>query len=126
MASNSIRDRKRKREAQVSSNEQSSQVFSLDHLAIASTGGMPARKLDKLERAEMVRVAVEALNDRQRTALVLSKFENLSYQEIADTMELSVQAVKSLLSRARVNLKILLEPYLDGGQVPGPAEEVKE
>jgi RNA polymerase sigma-70 factor (ECF subfamily) len=66
----------------------------------------------------MVQVAVEALSERQRTALLLNKFENLSYQEIADTMGLSVQAVKSLLSRARVNLKTLLQPYLDEGQVP--------
>jgi RNA polymerase sigma-70 factor (ECF subfamily) len=52
-------------------------------------------------------------------ALLLSKFEGLSYQEIADTMDLSVQAVKSLLSRARVNLKCLLQPYLNAGSIPG-------
>ncbi len=75
--------------------------MSIDQMAIASTGAMPIRKLDKTERADMVRLAVESLNDRQREALLLSKFEGLCYQEIADTMELSVQAVKSLLSRAR-------------------------
>lgn len=52
-------------------------------------------------------------------ALMLSRFEGLSYQEIADTMDLSVQAVKSLLSRARVNLKNLLQPYLTSGALPG-------
>ncbi len=120
VASNALRDRHRKREVQVnSSNDQNSAVFSLDQMAVASTGMMPVRKLDKAERADMVRTAVEALNDRQRTALILCKFEGLSYQEIADTMELSVQAVKSLLSRARVNLKTLLEPYLDAGTIPG-------
>lgn len=120
VASNALRDRHRKREVQVSSsNDQNSAVFSLDQMAVASTGMMPVRKLDKAERADMVRTAVEALNERQRTALILCKFEGLSYQEIADTMELSVQAVKSLLSRARVNLKTLLEPYLDEGLIPG-------
>jgi RNA polymerase sigma-70 factor (ECF subfamily) len=49
---------------------------------------------------------------------MLSKFEGMSYQEIADTMGLSIQAVKSLLSRARVNLKNLLEPYLMSGSPP--------
>ncbi|MEZ6076781.1 MAG: sigma factor-like helix-turn-helix DNA-binding protein [Pirellulaceae bacterium] len=51
-------------------------------------------------------------------ALLLCNFERLSYQEIAETMDLSVQAVKSLLSRARVNLKTLLQPYIDDGSLP--------
>ncbi|MCR9291760.1 MAG: sigma-70 family RNA polymerase sigma factor [bacterium] len=120
VASNSLRDRKRKKEYQVSSHEGvESASFSLDQLAMASTGVMPVRKMDKAERAEMVRAAVEALNERQRMALMLSRFEGLSYQEIADTMDLSVQAVKSLLSRARVNLKTLLQPYLTSGALPG-------
>lgn len=120
VANNAVRDRSRKREVQVGgeSKTASSGSFQLDQMAMASTGMLPVRKLDKAERAEMVQVAVEALSERQRTALLLNKFENLSYQEIADTMGLSVQAVKSLLSRARVNLKTLLQPYLDEGQVP--------
>ena len=123
VASNAVRDRKRRKEFQVANPDPNqSAVFSIDQMAMASTGAMPIRKLDKVERADMVRLAVEALNDRQRMALLLCKFEGLSYQEIADTMELSVQAVKSLLSRARVNLKILLEPYVDRGQLPGAIE----
>ena len=66
----------------------------------------------------MIMQALQALGERQKTALMLSKFENMSYQEIADTMGLSVQAVKSLLSRARVNLKALLDPYMADGQIP--------
>ena len=66
----------------------------------------------------MIMQALQALGERQKTALMLSKFENMSYQEIADTMGLSVQAVKSLLSRARVNLKTLLDPYMADGQTP--------
>ena len=49
---------------------------------------------------------------------MLSKFEGMSYQEIADTMGLSVKAIKSLLSRARVNLKNLLDPYIATGVSP--------
>ena len=73
---------------------------------------------NKLEMAEVVRVAMESLGERQRLALLLCKFENMSYQDIADTMDLSVKAVKSLLSRARVNLKTILEPYMDAGVRP--------
>lgn len=119
VANNAVRDRSRKREIQVGGDTSNSNPgFQLDQMVMASTGTLPVRKLDKAERAEMVQFAVEALNERQRTALLLNKFENLSYQEIADTMGLTVQAVKSLLSRARVNLKTLLQPYLDDGQAP--------
>jgi RNA polymerase sigma-70 factor (ECF subfamily) len=82
---------------------------------------MPTRALDKAEQAEMVRHAVAALSERQRMALLLAKFEGMSYQDIADTMELSVQAIKSLLSRARVNLKEILTPYVEQGVPPEEA-----
>ena len=65
---------------------------------------MPTRQLDQAERAEMVRDAIQSLSERQKMALLLSKFEGMSYAEIAETMQLSTQAVKSLLSRARCNL----------------------
>jgi RNA polymerase sigma-70 factor (ECF subfamily) len=45
----------------------------------------------------------------------LAKFEGMSYQDIAQSMGLSVQAIKSLLSRARVNLKESLTPYVEHG-----------
>jgi RNA polymerase sigma-70 factor (ECF subfamily) len=117
VASNAVRDRNRKKEVQVSGGSSGSLgALRLDQIAMATTGTLPARNFDKSERAQMIQLAVEALSERQRTALMLNKFENLSYQEIADTMGLTVQAVKSLLSRARVNLKVLLQPYLDDGR----------
>ncbi len=120
VASNSLRDRNRKKEYQVTTGEANdSATFSLEQMAMASTGTMPIRKLDRHERGEMVRLAIQALNERQRMALLLCKFEELSYQEIAETMGLTVQAVKSLLSRARVNLRNLLEPYVKAGLIPG-------
>ncbi len=119
LARNAVRDRSKRHEHQLRPPEGDSHAgISLEELAVASTGAIPVRRLDKTERAEMVQAAIQALNDRQRTALLLSKFENLSYQEIADMMSMSVQAVKSLLRRARVNLKILLQPYMDAGQLP--------
>ena len=48
-------------------------------------------------------------------AMLLSRFEGLSYEEIGETMGLSVQAVKSLMSRAREKLRQLLEPYVEQG-----------
>ncbi len=85
----------------------------LDHMAEAASGLMPTRQLDKTERAEMVRVALESLNERQRMAVLLSKFEGMSYADIATTMDLSVSAIKSLLTRARGNLRTALESYIE-------------
>ena len=87
--------------------------------AAAPSGQMPARQLEGLERAELVRLAIQSLSERQRTALLLSRFEEMSHQDIADTMGLSSKAVKSLLSRARVNLRDILAPYFDDGRSPG-------
>lgn len=86
---------------------------------------MPARLAEGAERAEVVRAAVDMLSDRQRMALMLSRFENMSYVEIAETMELTTKAVKSLLSRARVNLKELLQPYIDTGVISHEPDPVQ-
>lgn len=86
--------------------------------ALEASGMMPSRLAEGIERAEIVRAAVSALSERQRMALMLSRFENMSYLEIAETMGLTTKAVKSLLSRARVNLKEILQPYIDAGLIP--------
>ena len=78
---------------------------------------MPTRQIDKAEMRDIVRSAISTLNERQRLAVLLSKFESMSYEDIAETMEMSPQAVKSLLSRARTNLREVLEPYLQTGAV---------
>jgi len=83
-----------------------------------ASGLMPVRLAEGSERAAIVRAAVSQLGERQRMALMLSRFENLSYSEIAEAMGLTTKAVKSLLSRARVNLKELLQPYIDSGIIP--------
>jgi len=116
VASNALRSRSRRREVGVpEGNGADSAPLALDQLAKAASGFMPTRALDKAEQAEMVRHAVAALSERQRMALLLAKFEGMSYQDIAMTMDLSVQAIKSLLSRARVNLKEILTPYVEQG-----------
>jgi RNA polymerase sigma-70 factor (ECF subfamily) len=74
--------------------------------------GLPFDELERKELQEKVREAVESLPPNQRAAVLLSRFEKLSYKEIADVMDLSVQAVKSLLSRAKENLRYKLAFYL--------------
>jgi RNA polymerase sigma-70 factor (ECF subfamily) len=127
VASNAVRNRSRRKEVNVSATGNSdSTALPLTELALAKSGFMPARRLDKLEMAEVVRVAMDSLGERQRMALLLCKFENMSYQDIADTMGLSVKAVKSLLSRARVNLKSILEPYVEQGARPSQTGALEE
>jgi RNA polymerase sigma-70 factor (ECF subfamily) len=119
VARNAKRTLSRRHEVSVTNQASGSMaVNSLEHLAKEASGLMPTRQLDKAEMAEVVRMAMESLNERQRLAVLLSKFEAMSYIEIAETMNLSVQAVKSLLSRARGALREILEPYLNEGEMP--------
>jgi RNA polymerase sigma-70 factor (ECF subfamily) len=59
-----------------------------------------------------VDAAMARLPDNQRMALILRRHEDLPYEEIAAILNLSLQAVKSLLFRARNTMKEALAPYL--------------
>jgi RNA polymerase sigma-70 factor, ECF subfamily len=113
LASNIRRDRGRRKEVNLAGSESGPLgTRPPERLALEKSALMPARLLDRTELQQHVQVALETLNDRQRMALLLHKFEDMSYQEIAEAMELTTQAVKSLLSRARDNLRAALEPYM--------------
>jgi RNA polymerase sigma-70 factor (ECF subfamily) len=71
----------------------------------------PGVTLDRKEQAALLFRMIEQLPENQKVAFTLHKTEELSYQEIADVMQLSVSAVESLLFRARQNLRKLLEKY---------------
>jgi RNA polymerase sigma-70 factor (ECF subfamily) len=72
----------------------------------------PARAPDaallRAEEEARVRSAIDALPDRQRMAVLLSRFEGLSYEEIAAALDTSVSSVESLLFRARRTLAAAL------------------
>ncbi len=126
VASNALRSRSRRREVSLrTSDGGSSGSRPMERVIQASSGQMPARQLDKAEIRDVIRLAIAALNDRQRLAVLLSKFEGMSYADIAQTMELSPQAIKSLLSRARVNLRAVLEPYMAHGERPAVGSDVR-
>ncbi len=119
VAANALRSRSRRPEVNVSTRPtESGSIGMLDKMAVAASGAMPARQMDKAELRDIVREALQGLSERQRMAVLLNKFEDMSYADIATTMEMSPQAIKSLLSRARVNLKELLEPYFADGTRP--------
>ena len=91
----------------------SSSAIGLDQLAIAASGLLPARVADRAELQQVVQQALATLNERQRMAVLLAKFEHCSHEEIAAAMGLSVPAVKSLLFRARDQLRAALAGYLE-------------
>jgi RNA polymerase sigma-70 factor, ECF subfamily len=65
---------------------------------------------DELQRA--IEEAILQLPESQRMALVLRRYEQLSYDQIAEVLDLSVPAVKSVLFRARTELRTRLSKYL--------------
>ncbi len=74
----------------------------------------PATQDQTLEEEDLQRYmdeALQALPRRQRTALVLFHYEDLSMHDVADIMEVSVDAVESLLGRGRRALKKKLEAH---------------
>ena len=89
----------------------SGSAIGLDQIAVAASGQRPARQADRGELQDVVQQAIAGLNDNQRMAVLLAKFEECSYDEIAAAMGLTVPAVKSLLFRAREQLRQALEPY---------------
>ncbi len=78
--------------------------------------GTPSAQMRQTELSDLVRDALGSLNEDQKMAVLLNKFEDMSYAEIADVMGRSPEAIKSLLARARNLLREQLEPYLVTGQ----------
>ncbi len=72
----------------------------------------PGDGLDEREMRRKVSDAVASLPDNQRVAIILNKYEGKSYEEIAEVLNCTTMAVKSLLSRARNNLRNALVRYI--------------
>ena len=71
----------------------------------------PGVLMENRERSAILFGAMDKLPEKQRTAFVLQKVQDMSQQQIAEVMELNEGAVESLLTRARANLKKLLINY---------------
>jgi RNA polymerase sigma-70 factor (ECF subfamily) len=82
------------------------------HLETPSSEPGPLDGLLDREAGSVLDGALQALPAEQRAVFVLRVFEELSYQEIADALEISAGTVMSRLSRAREKLRTALLPYL--------------
>jgi RNA polymerase sigma-70 factor (ECF subfamily) len=102
--------RRRQRKPAVSMNEREEEY----HLATPDPKAVtPAEATLQNELEEAVDAAIQALPEKQRMAVVLRRYEELPYEEIAGILDISLPAIKSLLFRARAQLKENLQHYLD-------------
>jgi len=76
------------------------------------TNPMPDASLLESELQEAIEQAITELPEKQRMALILRRYEELNYEQIAEILDLSVPAVKSILFRARTELRARLSKYL--------------
>jgi RNA polymerase sigma-70 factor (ECF subfamily) len=75
----------------------------------------PPEKLLHSELAKKIDEALVELPENHRSALLLCRQEDLSYEEIAEILDCSLSATKSLIHRGRETLKEKLKPYLKTG-----------
>jgi RNA polymerase sigma-70 factor, ECF subfamily len=76
----------------------------------------PPEKLLHGELAQKIEEALAELPENQRTAILLCRQEELTYEEIAEVLDCSLSATKSLIHRGRETLKEKLKPYLQTGE----------
>jgi RNA polymerase sigma-70 factor (ECF subfamily) len=116
LALNHIRNKNRKGNVSLAG-ASSSQPVSPIARQLVGREGTPSAQMRKAELSDVVRDALATLNEDQKMAVLLNKFEEMSYAEIAGIMGRSPAAIKSLLARARNQLREQLEPYLQAGDL---------
>ena len=102
--------RRKSRKKEVSSDEREENS---NRLIEANPDRQPDAELLQAELQRAVDDAIAGLPETQRMAVVLRRYEQLSYEEIAAVLGLSVSAIKSLLFRARTSLREALSGYLE-------------
>ncbi|MEZ6139580.1 MAG: sigma-70 family RNA polymerase sigma factor [Zavarzinella sp.] len=128
LAMNALRNKSKKNATSIDSPSHLGEHPKADQLP--DHGATPSFGMRQSELAEHVQRALDTLNERQKLAVVLNKFEDMSYAEIAEIMSLTTKAVKSLLCRARLRLRAALAGYIYmDGPPPGddlPDEEAED
>lgn len=105
---NEVRRRQRKPTVSVDEREETTHRTVEDLQAIS-----PDDEMLQSELEEAIDRAIQSLPEKQRMAVVLRRYEEMPYEEIAAVLEMSIPAIKSLLFRARTQLKEALQRYLD-------------
>ena len=105
---NELRRRKRHPVTALEREEDGHHFQATDH-----QGKTPDQALVDGEMHAAISQAIESLPELQRMAIVLRRYEEMPYEEIAEILKLSVPAVKSILFRARTELRAKLKSYLE-------------
>lgn len=107
---NEMRRRQRKPTSSLEEREEFTGLATPDG---AGTHLSPDETALRRELEQAIDNAIQSLPEKQRLAVVLRRYEEMPYEQIGEVLNLSVPAVKSLLFRARTQLKELLKDYLD-------------
>lgn len=94
---------------------QTKPVEDIEKLTLHSKEWNPEEALEAREKAELIRQAILSLPNASRSVLVLREYEGLSYQEIADTLQIPVGTVMSRLNFARNHLRGSLKTLMEAG-----------
>jgi RNA polymerase sigma-70 factor, ECF subfamily len=129
LALNSLRDHRYQRmevsiDAPVSTDAEDGDERTLD---VAEKQPNIEQHLIEEARSKMIRHAVEKLPEKQRAAVLLHKYQELDYNEIAKILECSESALKSLLFRAYETLRAELAPLVaQQAKFPGGIEKGRQ
>lgn len=80
-------------------------------LEIADNNAEPHEQMVNDETSNILKIAINSLAKNQQIAFTMHKYEDLSYKQIADIMDISLSSVESLIHRAKVNLQKKLVKY---------------
>jgi RNA polymerase sigma-70 factor (ECF subfamily) len=103
--------RRRRRSQQVSMDADEGDT--IRHQLVDEQAVAPSEEMLDSELHEAIDAAIASLPETQRLAIVLRRYEGMPYEEIAEVLKTSVPAVKSILFRARAELKARLKKYLE-------------
>jgi len=79
---------------------------------VADTSLSAEENILRRERMAAIRERVQALPERQKTAVIMHKYQQMDYRQIADVLKLSESATKSLLFRAYETLRVQLKEFV--------------
>jgi RNA polymerase sigma-70 factor (ECF subfamily) len=111
LAVNHARDTKHERPENVVSIDEPDTETGLT-VDIAERGLNAEQMILRRERLAAIRKHVEALPERQRAAVIMHKYQNMDYKQIAGVLKLSESATKSLLFRAYETLRERLKEFI--------------
>jgi RNA polymerase sigma-70 factor (ECF subfamily) len=112
VARNAMRSRRRRPELRLEALASPADPGAAEAL-LTDRGEEPSRPMERSELAGVVRAAVSSLAGRQRVAVELHQFHDRTYAEVAAELDMTPKAAKSLLYRARNELRESLSPFME-------------